>query len=89
MFVCAAGDASIFLKFEGFFSSGEMGLFTGRTYKSKEAQKAVDKGRIEWQMWANSLGVLGGFSTSTCYFSPFAPLFSLSIISLSSLTHTV
>lgn len=31
-----------------------------RTYKSEQARKAIEKGKIEWQMWANSLGVLGG-----------------------------
>ena len=36
---------------------------SNRVFKSKEAQKAVAAGAIEWQMWANSLGVLAGFGT--------------------------
>merc|ERR1719272_29537 len=35
---------------------------SNRVFKSKEAQKAVAAGAIEWQMWANSLGVLAGFA---------------------------
>lgn len=34
---------------------------SNRVFKSKEAQKAVAAGAIEWQFWANSLGVLAGF----------------------------
>lgn len=40
-----------------------------RVFKSKEAQKAVAAGAIEWQMWANSLGVLAGFGeAASCFF---------------------
>ena len=40
-------------------------MFDCLAYKleSKEARKAAEKGKIEWQMWANALGVLAGFCT--------------------------